>query len=82
MTRDELRKAIVEAIEAAVPGVNVRALKGAEDIREALDIDSFDVLQVAVKIKERLGVDVPESDMPRILTIDGGVAYLQARLGG
>jgi hypothetical protein len=29
---------------------------------------------------QRLGVDVPETDYPRLFTLDGAVAYLETRL--
>jgi hypothetical protein len=29
---------------------------------------------------QRLGIDVPEIDYPKLATLDGAVAYLEARL--
>ena len=44
-----------------------------------LDIDSIDFLRFVVQLHERLGVDVPEVDYPRIRTLDGCVSYLYGK---
>ncbi len=50
------------------------------DLREALDIDSMDFLNFVIAIHRRLGVDIPELDYPKLVTLDGAASYLMARL--
>jgi acyl carrier protein len=76
---DDARERVIEAIESAVPGADARSLAGTSDVRDALDIDSFDVLQVAIALKALTGIEIPESEMSRLLTLDGAAAYLAAR---
>ncbi|HSR22061.1 MAG TPA: hypothetical protein VLW53_00810 [Candidatus Eisenbacteria bacterium] len=40
--------------------------------------DSLDVLRFATGLAEATGVEIPERDYPRIVTIDGCTAYLAA----
>jgi acyl carrier protein len=51
------------------------------DLREALDIDSMDFLNFITAIHHRLGIDIPEVDYPKLVTLDGAVQYLEAKLG-
>ncbi|PRY71780.1 acyl carrier protein [Halomonas ventosae] len=48
--------------------------------REALEIDSFDFLNILVDLERRLGVSVPESDYHELETLDGLLGYLERRL--
>jgi acyl carrier protein len=47
--------------------------------RDQLDIDSMDFLNFVVALHERLHVDIPESDYPKVATLSGCVTYLAAR---
>ena len=47
-----------------------------ENVREALDIDSFDHLNFLVGLHERLGVDIPEKDYGRLNTVNEILQYL------
>jgi hypothetical protein len=40
----------------------------------------WDVLNFAIGLHERLGVDIPEVDYPKLLTLSGAVSYLAAKL--
>ena len=80
MTRDGIRRAIFEELGAIAPEASPAALKGGEDIRVALDIDSMDFLNLVIALHERLGVDIPEADYPLLATLDGAIDYLAARV--
>ncbi|OGQ17019.1 MAG: hypothetical protein A2138_09110 [Deltaproteobacteria bacterium RBG_16_71_12] len=80
-TDEELRRALLDAIGAVAPDARGSAIPGDADVRDQLELDSMDFLRVLVGLKERLGVDVPEADAPRLVTLDGAVAYLRGRLG-
>ena len=47
-----------------------------QDLREWLDIDSLDFLNVVIAINERTGVEIPERDYPRLVTLADCVTYL------
>lgn len=81
MNRDELRAIVVQALREAAPGTDVASLDDSADVREALDLDSMDVLRFAQKLHDRLGVDVPETDYAQIAAVGRCVLYLESRLG-
>jgi len=42
-----------------------------------IDIDSMNFITA---IHKRLGIDIPEIDYPKLITLNGAVAYLTAHL--
>lgn len=80
MTREDVMGTVRSILHAIAPEADLAAIRPDADLREELDIDSMDFLRVVVQLHERLGVDVPERDYPRIRTLDGCVAYLAERL--
>ncbi len=81
MTRDEISGVVRSILGGIAPEVDLGAVRPGGDLREELDIDSMDFLRFVVHLHERLGVDVPEADYPRIRTLDGCIGYLERRLG-
>jgi acyl carrier protein len=50
------------------------------DLREVLDIDSMDFLNFITAVHHRTGIDIPEIDYPKLVTLKGMFAYLDAKL--
>ena len=73
------RTAILEAIADVAPEADLEAIDPSVDLRDELDIDSMDFLNVLVGIHERLGVEVPERDYGEVRTLDALVAYVDRR---
>ncbi|GAB4391466.1 MAG: hypothetical protein Tsb0032_03340 [Kiloniellaceae bacterium] len=82
MTPDEARAILLEELSNIAPEWDPAEIDPAEDIREAMDIDSMDVLNLVIALHKRTGVDIPESDYGKMITIEGAVAYLTAKSGG
>ena len=79
MTQDEIESGIAQAIRRIAPEADMQAIGADEDLRESLDIDSFDFLNFLVALHEKLGVDIPESDYAKVRTLGALTAYLSAR---
>jgi acyl carrier protein len=41
----------------------------------------MDFLNFVIALHEKLGVDIPEADYPKLVTLDRAVGYLTARCG-
>lgn len=80
MSEAEVRAVIIEEIGNIAPEADLAALDPEADMREALDIDSMDILNLVTAIHKRLGVNVPELDYPRLVTLSGAVAYVATAL--
>lgn len=80
MSAVDVRAEIVEVIRAVAPESDPGAIDPAADLREALDIDSMDFLNIVIGVHEALGVDIPERDYPQVMSLGGMVDYVRARL--
>jgi acyl carrier protein len=81
MTKDDIRRAILEALSSVAPEGDYERLHPERPLRDQLDIDSYDFLTVIVRLHEQLGVDIPEADYQKLGTLNATVAYLAAKLG-
>lgn len=78
MTVTEIDAAVKNALHRIAPEASLDALDPDADLRESLDIDSFDFLNLLVAVHERLNVDIPEADYARVRTLGGLRSYLAA----
>ena len=80
MTPDEIRETLLRVLGDIAPEADPATIKTDVDLRDQLDIDSMDFLNFVIGIDEELHVEIPESDYPQLVTLDGFVGYLSARL--
>lgn len=80
MTTDEIRAAILDIIETIVPDEDVSGLNDTEPLREQIDLDSMDFLDIVMELRKLYGVQVPEEDYPKLATLQGCVSYLTPHL--
>jgi acyl carrier protein len=73
------RETIARVLREIAPEADLDALEPAADLREALDLDSMDFLNLMIGIHDATGIDVPEHDYPQLVTLAGCVSYLRAR---
>ncbi len=73
-------RAHVEAVLATIaPEADLATVDAQALLREQLDLDSIDFQRLLAGMAERLGVDVPESDYPKCLTLEGLERYFGGR---
>jgi acyl carrier protein len=80
MNAIDIRKVIQEELNNIAPEADIASVDPAADLREAIDIDSMDFLNFIIAIHRRLGVDIPEIDYPKLGTLNGAFAYIDAKL--
>ena len=82
MTRDEIKTAVLEEISNIAPEVELQDLDPEADLREAVDLDSMDILNLLIALHKRLAIDIPEAEAKNLVTLNGAVDYLASKLGG
>jgi acyl carrier protein len=78
----ELRRIVLDALGRVAPEADLASLSDQTELREELEIDSIDVLNLAIALHEATGVEIPETDYAELGSLASGVAYLRRRLGG
>nr|WP_137678699.1 phosphopantetheine-binding protein [Parerythrobacter lutipelagi] len=77
MTYEEARTIVIEEIETIAPDVAPVAIGDAEDVREALDLDSMDIYNLIAALHMRLEIDIPDRDAAQFVTIGGAARWLE-----
>ena len=77
MTRDEIRATILRVLGEIAPEVDLPSIKPDVAFRDQIDLDSMDVLNFVVGLHEALGVEIPEADYPRLVTLESCVEHLR-----
>jgi acyl carrier protein len=80
MTDVQLTEVIYKALGRIVPEADLTLLPLDANVRDTLDMDSFDHLQFLVHLSELLGVEVPEEDYGDLTTLADIVRYLTVRV--
>ncbi|MEE4252908.1 MAG: phosphopantetheine-binding protein [Desulfuromusa sp.] len=80
MTETKIRETIIRGLSLIAPEADFEELLPTENIREELDIDSFDFLNFLIGLNEELGVDIPEDDYEKLVSLDDLIKYLSARI--
>jgi acyl carrier protein len=76
MTREQARDLIFDVLADIAPEVDREDVDDSLDLTEQIDLDSMDYLTWMIGISEKTGLDIPQHDVSRFLTIDGATAYL------
>jgi len=82
MSPDDIRAVIKDELARIAPEIEFDAIDPAADLRDEADIDSMDFLNLVTALHVRLGVEIPEADNPKLVTLDGAISYLAGKLTG
>lgn len=80
MTKEEIESVLMEIVAEIIPDEDLTNLKGDIPIREQVELDSMDFLDIIMELRKRYGIEVPEDDYMQLATIDSSVAYLEPRM--
>jgi acyl carrier protein len=80
LTEGQIRAAIFAGLDKIAPEADLDTLAPSENVREALDIDSFDFLNFLIGLNETLGIDIPEADYGQLTTLESMIRYIAARV--
>ncbi len=79
MQREEIREVVLAALASIAPEADARSLRADQPLRQQVELDSMDWLNVLAALHERLSIDIPESAHGRLATLDSIVSYLESR---
>jgi len=79
MTNEEVKKIVLDIIEDVAPDEDVSGLDSSVGLREQLDLDSMDFLDIVMELRKRHKVEVPSEDYPQLASLDSCVTYLSPK---
>lgn len=82
MTDEQIRQAIIGIIADIAPDEDTTSIDPAVRLREQMDLDSMDFLDIVMELRKRYGVHVPDTDYQNLATLDSCVEYLREKMAG
>lgn len=68
-----------EAVSQIAPDADVSSLAPDTDLRDALELDSLDFLNLVEALSQRTGRQIDEDDYPQLATLARAVKFLAVR---
>ena len=76
MTKDECKKVVLDIIADIAPDEDLSAVKPEVRLRDQLQLDSMDFLDIVMELRKRYHVQVPEDDYTALASMQSTVDYL------
>ena len=76
MTEDQVKQIVIDIINEIAPDEDTSELKDAVNLREQMDLDSMDFLDIVMELRKQHGIEVPEADYPELASLDSCANYL------
>ncbi len=80
MTRDAIKDMILEIIEDIDEDAVFDDLDADKPLRDQLDLDSMDFLDIVMELRKRYKLQIPEEEYPELATLTSCVNYLEPKL--
>lgn len=76
METTEVRQKVLDIIEDIALDEDVSKLDDSAPLRDQLDLDSMDFLDIVMELKKRHKIEVPQDEYGKLNTMDSCVEYL------
>ncbi len=76
MTKDECKKVVIDIIADIAPDEDLSTLKPDVRLRDQLQLDSMDFLDIVMELRKRHSIEVPEADYIQLASLDSCANYL------
>ena len=80
MTKEEIGQAIIDIITDIVPDEDCSNLDPDVTLRDQLELDSMDFLDIVMELRKLYKVEVPEADYGELATLNSCIAYLEPKM--
>lgn len=80
MTRDDIKDLILDIIADIDEDAEFDNLDADKALRDQLDLDSMDFLDIVMELRKRHKLQIPEEDYPHLATLNSCVNYLEPKL--
>ena len=76
MTEDQVKQIVIDIINEIAPDEDTSNLKSEVALREQMDLDSMDFLDIVMELRKQHGIEVPEADYPQLASLESCATYL------
>lgn len=79
MNSSELRGIVIATLQGIAPEVEAARLRDDLPLRRQVDLDSMDWLNFLLALHQRFGIEIPEADYAKLVTLADLVAYIEKK---
>jgi acyl carrier protein len=76
MTKEACKKLVIDIISDIAPDEDLSNIKPDVRLRDQLQLDSMDFLDIVMELRKRHGIEVPETDYLQLASLDSCADYL------
>ncbi len=76
MTAQEVKNIVLKIITDIAPDEDVTSIDDNLTLREQIDLDSMDFLDIVMELRKRHKIEVPQEDYPKLATLKSCMDYL------
>ena len=76
MTIEDVRQVILNILADIAPDEDISSIDDNTKLRDQIDLDSMDFLDIVMELRKGVNIEVPEKDYEQLATMAGGVSYL------
>ena len=76
MTIEDVRQIILNILADIAPDEDISSIDDNTKLRDQIDLDSMDFLDIVMELRKRFNIEVPEKDCEHLATMAGCVSYL------
>ena len=80
MNKEEIKSIIINIIADIIPDEDCSNLNDEKALREQLDLDSMDFLDIVMEIRRKYSIDIPEEDYPQLASLNSCANYLEPKM--
>ncbi len=77
-SKGDTRSQVLRLLGEIAPEADTTSLRPDVSFRDQLDLDSMDFLNFVVALHKEFHIEIPESDYPKYMTLNGCLAQLSA----
>lgn len=76
MTEDQVKQIVIDIIDEIAPDEDTSNIKPDVNLRDQMDLDSMDFLDIVMELRKQHNIEVPEEDYPKLASLDSCAEYL------
>ena len=80
MTSAEIRGEILDILSNIAPDEDLSKLVDDKPLREQLELDSMDFLDIVMELRKRHRIQIPEEEYQQLASMASTIAYLEPRM--
>ena len=80
MVNQQVKNIVLDIIATVAPDADLSSVRGDLRLRDQLDLDSMDFLDIVMELRKRYKVEVPKDDYAQLATLDSCISYLTPKL--